>query len=77
MYQTAKTVIGMVHSDCKDGPKHFKVERSVIDSSFTAYIERNGIITECTAIFDPFTGLYYADDLYGVIDTYELDDIDE
>lgn len=45
MYQTAKTVIGMVHSDCKDGPKHFKVERSVIDSSYTAYIERNGIIT--------------------------------
>ena len=77
MYQTARVVNGIVHSEENKGVQQFRIERLVYDSSYTAFIERDGVITECTAIFNPFTCLYYADDLYGVIDTYDIDDIDE
>ena len=39
-----------------------------MEEGVTAYIVRtqDGIV--CTAIFNIFTGTYYADDIYGVID---------
>lgn len=77
MYQTARFVSGIVHSEETKGVQQFRIERSVDDGSYIAFIERDGVITECTAIFNPFTCLYYADDRYGVIDTYDVDDIDE
>lgn len=43
-----------------------RIVEKVGDNSYVA--EYNG--TFCTAIFNPFVGLYYADDKYGILHDY-------
>ena len=60
------------HSQEVDGRRTTQEEVEIIDGRIeegvTTYIVRtqDGIV--CTAIFNIFTGTYYADDIYGVID---------
>lgn len=51
----------MIHS--KDAPGEIEVLRKVGDNDYLVRTER-GIV--CHAIFNPFVGCYYADDLYAV-----------
>ena len=60
--------MAMVHSEESKGEQEIE---------FIGYKDNNGnwkyeAITakgiHCTAIFNPFTGLYYADDIYGIIE---------
>ncbi len=67
-----KKVLAYRHSQEVDGRRITQEEVEIIDGRMeegvTAYIVRtqDGIV--CTAIFNIFTGTYYADDIYGVID---------
>ena len=60
------------HSQEVDGRRITQEEVEIVDGRIeegvTTYIVRtqDGIV--CTAIFNIFTGTYYADDIYGVID---------
>lgn len=59
-------VTAMVHS------KEKREEVELLDSRYdrldgTHYIVRTNDGVKCTAIFNPFVGIYYADDIYGVI----------
>ena len=56
------TVKAMVHS--KQSVEDITVLEKTGDNKYTV-LTKDG--TKCTAIFNVFTGLYYADDIYGVI----------
>lgn len=43
-------------------------EVTLIEKTDNKYIVRTDSGVLCTAIFNPFTNLYYADDLYGKIE---------
>ena len=55
-----------------DGRSAEKEDVSVVDSrtenGVTTYIVRTQDGIECTAIYNIFTGVFYADDVYGVIE---------
>ncbi len=65
-------VLAYRHSQEVDGRRIKQEEVEILDGrmeeGITTYIVRtqDGIV--CTAIFNIFTGTYYADDIYGVID---------
>ncbi len=65
-------VLAYRHSQEVDGRRIRQEEVEILDGRMeegvTTYIVRtqDGIV--CTAIFNIFTGTYYADDIYGVID---------
>ena len=65
-------VLAYRHSQEVDGRRIRQEEVEILDGrmeeGITTYIVRtqDGIV--CTAIFNIFTGTYYADDIYGVID---------
>lgn len=67
-----KKVLAYRHSQEVDGRRITQEEVEIVDGRIeegvTTYIVRtqDGIV--CTAIFNIFTGTYYADDIYGVID---------
>lgn len=60
-------VMAMVHSK-KNTSEPEEVTLVAKESLSNGYVHntKDGIL--CTAIFNYFTGLYYADDLYGVIE---------
>lgn len=68
-------VLAYRHSQEVDGRRIKQEEVEILDGRMeegvTTYIVRtqDGIV--CTAIFNIFTGTYYADDVYGVIDNGE------
>lgn len=57
-------VLGMVHSEEKRGPQLLEYLAKTGDNTHRVKTPA-GVI--CTAIFNPFTGLYYADDIYAAV----------
>ena len=55
-------VIAMVHS--KEQREEVDLLKKIGDNN---YLVKTNDGVKCTAIFNPFVGIYYADDLYGVI----------
>ena len=59
------------HSQDADGKRTQQEEVEIIgcqtDRGVTTYIVRTRDGIECTAIYNIFTGAFYADDVYGVI----------
>lgn len=55
-------VIAMVHS------KNSREEVELLEKRKDDYIVRTKDGVKCTAIFNIFNGLYYADDLYGKVE---------
>lgn len=68
----ARKVFAYRHSQEVDGRRAEKEEVSIVDSrtenGVTTYIVRTQDGVECTAIYNPFTNAFYADDVYGVIE---------
>ena len=66
-------VLAYRHSQEEDGKRTQKEEVSIIDSrtenGVTTYIVRTQDGIECTAIYNIFTNSYYADDVYGIIES--------
>lgn len=56
-------VKGMVHSHKKEGPKDVLILGEFGENQYVA--EYNSV--KCTAIWNVFNGLYYLDDVYGII----------
>ncbi len=56
--------MAMVHSEENKGPQ----EITIIALPNGKYEAETKDGTRCTAIYNPFTGLYYADDIYGLLD---------
>lgn len=54
----------MIHS--LNSTKEVNIKEKVGDNQYIA--EYEGML--CTAIFNPFVGLYYVDDIYGVVSVY-------
>lgn len=54
----------MIHS--LNSTKEVNIKEKVGDNQYIA--EYEGML--CTAIFNPFVGLYYVDDIYGVVGVY-------
>lgn len=54
-------VKAMIHS--QNDIRECEIVEKVGDNQYIA--EYRGI--RCTAIFNPFTGLYYVDDIYGIV----------
>lgn len=54
-------VKAMIHS--QNDIRECEIVNKVGDNQYIA--EYRGI--RCTAIFNPFTGLYYVDDIYGIV----------
>lgn len=54
-------VKAMIHS--QNDIRDCEIVEKVGDNQYIA--EYRGI--RCTAIFNPFTGLYYVDDIYGIV----------
>lgn len=54
-------VKAMIHS--QNDIRECEIVDKVGDNQYIA--EYRG--TRCTAIFNPFTGLYYVDDIYGIV----------
>ena len=54
-------VNAMIHSE--NDIRECEIVDKVGDNQYIA--EYRG--TRCTAIFNPFTGLYYVDDIYGIV----------
>lgn len=67
-----RKVLAYRHSQEVDGRRAEKEEVSIVDSrtenGVTTYIVRTQDGIECTAIYNIFTGAFYADDVYGVIE---------
>lgn len=55
-------VIAMVHS--KEQREEVELLEKIGDNN---YLVKTNDGVKCTAIFNPFVGIYYADDIYGVI----------
>ena len=68
----ARKVIVYRHSQETDGQRANTEEVEIIDSrterGVTTYIVRTQDGIECSAIYNIFTGVFYADDVYGVIE---------
>ena len=68
----ARKVIVYRHSQETDGQRTHTEEVEIIDSrterGVTTYIVRTQDGIECSAIYNIFTGVFYADDVYGVIE---------
>ena len=66
-----QTVLAYLHSQEVDGKRVKKDEVEIIDSDtqdgVTTYVVQTQDGIKCTAIFNPFTCSYYADDVFGVI----------
>ena len=66
-------VLAYLYSQEVDGKRTQKEEVSIIDSrtenGVTTYIVRTQDGIECTAIYNIFTNSYYADDVYGIIES--------
>lgn len=59
-------VIAMVHS--KEKREEVELLDTIYDGTYGKYyVVKTNDGVKCTAIFNPFVGIYYADDLYGVI----------
>lgn len=54
----------MVHSQRDKGPQQIEILDKVGDNKYIC-LTPDGV--KCYAIFNPFSGLYYADDIYEVI----------
>ncbi len=54
----------MVHSEENKGPQEITI--IAVQNDLYEAETKDGI--RCTAIYNPFTGLYYADDIYGRLD---------
>ena len=67
----ARKVMAYRHSRDTDGKRTQQEEVEIIDSrterGITTYTVRTQDGIECTAIYNIFTGAFYADDVYGVI----------
>lgn len=67
-------VLAYRHSQEENGKRVRQEEVEIIDckkkDDVTAYLvkTKEGIV--CTAIFNPFTCCYYADDVYGIVENY-------
>jgi len=59
-------VIAMVHS--KEQREEVELLEKIGDNN---YLVKTNDGVKCTAIFNPFVGIYYADDIYGVIEKGE------
>lgn len=59
-----RKVSGMVHSQESKGIKNIWIIKEKLNEDEYLALA-NGKF--CTAIFNPFTGLFYADDIYGLI----------
>lgn len=55
-------VTAMVHS--KEKREEVELIKKIGDNNYL--VETNGGV-KCTAIYNPFVGIYYADDIYGII----------
>ena len=68
----ARKVIVYRHSQETDRQRTHTEEVEIIDSrterGVTTYIVRTQDGIECSAIYNIFTGVFYADDVYGVIE---------
>lgn len=68
----ARKVMAYRHSQETDGQRTHTEEVEIIDSrterGVTTYTVRTQDGIECTAIYNIFTGAFYADDVYGVIE---------
>ena len=66
-------VLAYRHSQEVDGKRTRKEEVSILGSrtenGVTTYIVRTQDGIECTAIYNIFTNSYYADDVYGIIES--------
>jgi len=69
-------VMAYRHSRQADGQNKEKEEVEIIDikteNDTTVYHVKTQDGIKCTAIFNPFSCAYYADDIYGVIDEGSL-----
>lgn len=68
MYDNPIKLKGMVCSLCC--PDDIEIVGKLGDNQYLAKYKT----TMCTAIFNPFTCMYYADDVYGVINEEEFDE---
>lgn len=69
--KNTQTVLAYLHSQEVNGKRVKKDEVEILDSrtenGVTTYIVQTQDGKYCTAIFNPFTCSYYADDVYGVL----------
>lgn len=63
MSETVNTVRGMIHSLGEKG--NISILEKVGDNDYIVHVQYNG--KKCHAIFNPFVGCYYADDVYAVV----------
>lgn len=54
----------MVHTQEEKGPQQIEILDKIGDNQYIC-LTPDGV--KCHAIFNPFSGLYYADDKYGVV----------
>ena len=70
----SKKVRGMIHSRQSEGPQYFDIVAMHRGTKQTDYIAEvvgaSGVRVWCLAIFNPFSGLFYADDLYACMDDH-------
>lgn len=63
------------HSQEVDGRRVRQEEVNIVDRKYNngtmTYIVQTQDGIYCTAIFNPFTCVYYADDVYGAIENYK------
>ena len=63
------------HSQEVEGKRTHTEEVEIIDSrterGVTTYIVQTQDGIHCTAIYNPFTGAYYVDDVFGIIENYK------
>lgn len=64
-------VMAYLHSQEVDGKRLYQSEVEIIDrieGRQPVYIVKTADGIKCTAIYNIFTGAYYADDIYGIVD---------
>lgn len=67
----SRKVQGMIHSRQSEGPQYFDIVAMHRGRKQTDYIAEvvnaAGVLVWCLAIFNPFSGLFYADDVYALL----------
>lgn len=67
----SRIVKGMIHSRKSEGPTYFDIVAIHRGRKQTEYIAEvvnaSGDIVWCLAVFNPFSGLFYADDVYALL----------